>query len=84
MMDPIAKEKLELLDGSRTRAALGKAAVRIEDFAELFALPVELTSARTSEEQPTQIEFNKLVDDVEMLFQRMKALSEALQARLLP
>lgn len=72
-------EALEVLDGSRRKPSIDKAALRIEDLAALYQLPagvgVEAAGA------PTQAEFNKLVADVRALYTRLLAVSAAITLR---
>lgn len=79
----LLREKIEVLDGSR-RGKNQKAAVRIEDLYALLQLSQRLKSAKAAGAAPTKAEFDALVDDVSHIHQRLRALSNALQARILP
>lgn len=84
-MDHLSREKLETLDGSRgTGAGQRKAAVRIEDISALLELPKKLKSAKAAGAAPTKAEYDALVDDVTALFNRLTAVAQALQKRILP
>lgn len=83
-MDAQQKERLEILDGSRSRSAIRKAAVRIEDLTGILELSAKLKSVKAAGAAPTAAEFDALVDDVAMLQLRLLAVAQALQARLLP
>lgn len=83
MIDRHALEKLEVLDGSRNSKARRRAAVRLEDLEGLLALP-PLKATKAAGSTPTQAEFNALVEDVQAIHNRLKALHDALQARILP
>lgn len=83
MMDPRLVEKLETLDGSRRRDAIGKAAVRLEDLQPLLELAPRLQSAKAAGATPTQAEFDALVDDVHALHRRLMAVVDVLQQRVL-
>jgi hypothetical protein len=83
MISDFLKEKIETLDGSRSKQNRRKAAVRLEDLAGLLALPPELKSAHAAGDAPTAAEFDALVDDVHEIQRRLTALRDALQARIL-
>ncbi len=83
-MDERQIEKLEVLDGSRRREAIRKAAVRIEDLQALMDLPANLRSVRASGETVTRKEHDALVADIQSLHRTMMALQEALQGRIIP
>lgn len=76
-------EKVEILDGSRARGNRDQAAVRIADLKGLMTLKTRLKSAKAAGATPTKAEFDALVDDVVELHLRMKAIVEALQARII-
>ncbi|EHK57745.1 hypothetical protein [Allomesorhizobium alhagi] len=84
MIDQLLKEKIETLDGSRNRGAIRRAAVRIDDVSALLELQAKLKSAKAAGAAPTKAEFDALVDDVTAIFNRLTAIADALQARLLP
>ncbi len=75
------QEKVEVLDGSRQSGSIRKAAVRIEDLSGLLDLPPTLKSTKVTA-APTMDEHNALVDDVQSLFNRLRALADALQGKL--
>lgn len=83
-MDPRSREKLETLDGSRGKEAIRRAAVRIENLAGLLELPAKLKSAKAAGAAPTKEEFDALVEDINQVYLRLKAVAEALQRRVLP
>lgn len=73
------KEKIETLDGSR-RGEKSRAAVRIEDLADLMNLPIMKSADVTS--APTASDFNALRQDVRAMNQRIRALAEVLRGRM--
>lgn len=75
-------EKVEVLDGSRSRGAKGRAAVRMDDLAGLQSLQARLQSVKAAGAAPTKAEFDALVDDVTAVFLRLRALADAIEARL--
>lgn len=75
------QEKIEVLDGSRQSTAKRRAAVRIEDLSGLLDLSEKLKSGKVGA-APTMDEHNALVDDVQMVFNRLRAVTDALQARI--
>lgn len=77
----ILKQKIETLDGSRRGGNAGRAAVRIEDLDGLLALPDTLKSAKAAGTAPTATEFDALVDDVQAIHRRLRAVMSALRAR---
>jgi len=83
MNDDRLREKIEILDGSRPRQDPRRAAARIDDLAGILALPAKLKSAKAAGATPTKAEFDALVDDVTMIHNRLTALREALQKRIL-
>jgi hypothetical protein len=82
LIDPKHIETLEVLAGRRGTKSSRQAAVRIADLVALLDVPPTLKSTQVSG-SPTETEHNALQADVTMLFNRLKALHDALQARLL-
>ena len=75
------REKVEVLDGTRTKDIRKKAAVRIEDLSELLRIqPVRATPVSAA---PTAEEYNALLKDIEEVNSRLNVIAQALQARLL-
>lgn len=83
-MDESLREKVELLDGSRRREAIRKAAVRIEDLQPLFDLANRPRSKKAADTVPTRAEHDALVADVHEIHRILRDLQRALQARVLP
>lgn len=83
-MDRIRDERLDVLDGSRGRAALPQAAVRIANLAPLLNIPATLESLPAAGDPPTQAEFDALQRDVVTLHQQLLAISDTLRQRLIP
>jgi hypothetical protein len=77
-----AREKLETLDGSRSKGNKKRAAVRIEDLEDLLLLTPKLHSAAAAGSTPTKEEFDALRGDVMEIFKRLDAISKRLQARV--
>lgn len=73
-------ESLEVLDGSRRKPSVDRAALRIEDLAALYQLPAGV-GVEAAGATPTQAEFNKLVADVRALYTRLLAVSAAITLR---
>jgi hypothetical protein len=78
--DRVLREKVETLDGSRQLGAKGKAAVRLDDFAELMRLPERLQSVAVSG-SVTVAAFNNLVEDVTLLHKSLLAAVDAMRER---
>lgn len=83
MTDLRDRQWLEELYGGRTRseAARGRAAVRLEDLAGLMHLNQKMQATRISAE-PTAVEYNALLADVEDLKHRLSAVIDTLSERL--
>ena len=81
MMNNRDLEKLEVLDGSRNREVRRKAAVRIEDVAEL--LNIAKLKTQTLVADPTMADFNSLLADLREISDRLNAVAGALQQRLI-
>lgn len=77
----VLKERLDQLDGSRRHGNLGRAAVRLDDLNGLLVLPETLQSVKAAGSTPTKAEFDALVDDVQELHRRLKAIVSALRTR---
>ena len=78
--DAAAQERLELLDGTRSQRR-DKAAVRLEDLAQLLHLAGVRTKTLTS--APTMADFNSLLGDIREISNRLNAVATALQKRLI-
>lgn len=80
------REKLEILDGSRgvKTEMRRRQAVRVSDMQGFLDLPAKLKSAKAAGSTPTKAEFDALVDDVTMLFNKLRSVADALQAKILP
>jgi hypothetical protein len=74
-------QELQVLAGYRQSAAIGRAAVRLDDLAGLLSLPDNLKAAKAAGATPTKAEFDALVDDVQTLQLRLRAVIAALRAR---
>jgi hypothetical protein len=74
-------EKLEVLYGSRNREVRRKAAVRIEDVAEL--LNIAKLKTQTLVADPTMADFNSLLADLREISDRLNSVAGALQQRLI-
>jgi len=74
-------EKVEILDGSRSKEAIARAAVRLEDMVSLANAPQRLQSSKAAGAAPTKAEFDALRDDVERLRLVVYGLMEALRDR---
>ncbi|MDQ0135676.1 hypothetical protein J2T08_003597 [Neorhizobium galegae] len=74
-------EKLEVLDGSRNREVRRKAAVRIEDVAEL--LNITKLKTQTLAADPTMADFNSLLADLREISDRLNSVAAAIQQRLI-
>lgn len=72
------REKLEVLDGSRA-SSRDKAAVRIEDLAQLLQLAEIRTATLTA--APTMGDFNSLLGDVREISNKLNAVALAIQTR---
>jgi hypothetical protein len=81
MMNNRDLEKLEVLDGSRNREVRRKAAVRIEDVAEL--LNIAKLKTQTLVADPTMADFNSLLADLREISDRLNSVAGALQQRLI-
>jgi hypothetical protein len=79
-MQPNHIEKLEVLDGSRS-GSRERAAVRLEDLRELL----QLAQVKTKEVSaaPTQDDFNALLKDIKEISNRLNAVAQALQRKLI-
>jgi hypothetical protein len=75
------KEKVEVLDGSRSGERKA-AAVRIGDLQALIDYNPRLKSVKAAGATPTKAEFDALVTDVLALHAALKALAASLQGRL--
>ena len=74
-------QELETLAGIRRMGAnTGQAAVRLDDLNGLLRMPDTLKSVAVSG-TPTDAEFNTLLEDVQMLHTRLKAVVNALRVR---
>lgn len=73
------RQKVEELDGTR-RGNVGRAAVRLDDLNGLLRMPETLKSVAVSG-TPTDAEFNTLLEDVQMLHTRLRAVVQALRVR---
>lgn len=81
--DTLLKEKLEVLDGSRSRDRR-RAAVRVEDIGGLLDLPPTLKSTKAAGSAPTKAEYDALVADVHALHGVLARLSAELQKKVRP
>lgn len=73
MLSPIEKQKLELLDGSRSPGSKQKAAVRRGDMGALLLItPMTATELTAS---PTASDYNKLLADVTALYQALSQIA---------
>ncbi|KQZ96844.1 hypothetical protein ASD74_06200 [Rhizobium sp. Root564] len=79
-MQPNHIEKLEVLDGSRS-GSRERAAVRLEDVRELLQLAQVKTKEVTA--APTPDDFNSLLKDIKEISNRLNAVAQALQGKLL-
>lgn len=79
-MQPNHIEKLEVLDGSRS-GSRERAAVRLEDVRELL----QLAQVKTKEVSaaPTTDDFNSLLRDIKEISNRLNAVAQALQGKLI-
>lgn len=79
-MQPNHIEKLEVLDGSRS-GSRERAAVRLEDVRELL----QLAQVKTKEVSaaPTPDDFNSLLKDIKEISNRLNAVAQALQGKLI-
>lgn len=79
--DAVARQRLELLDGSRLPAVKrGQAAVRLDDLSELLRLPDKLKAAKVTG-APTMADYNNLFEDVSELHTRLLVVVDALRTR---
>lgn len=81
--DPLMREKLEVLDGSRTKDRR-RAAVRVEDMQALLQISSRLKSAKAGGSTPSAAEFDALVEDVHALHARLAEIAAAIQKKVLP
>lgn len=72
---PILKEKLEVLNGDRPRAA-GQAAVRRQQMDSALRELGEPSSAPAAGPSPTTEEYNQLVQDIHAIFSALSALRD--------
>jgi len=79
-MQPNHIEKLEVRDGARS-GSRERAAVRLEDLRELL----QLAQVKTKEVSaaPTQDDFNALLKDIKEISNRLNAVAQALQRKLI-
>ncbi|MPZ36691.1 MAG: hypothetical protein GEU95_01290 [Rhizobiales bacterium] len=80
MMDEVARQKLEELDGSRRLGNRDRAAVRLGDLNGLLALPDAPKSEKVVS-SVTAADFNALVEDVHTIHTRLRAVIVALRGR---
>ncbi|MEH3111505.1 MAG: hypothetical protein PGN22_15540 [Agrobacterium cavarae] len=73
-------EKLEVLDGSRS-GSRERAAVRLEDVRDLL----QLAQVKTKEvaAAPTPDDFNSLLKDIKEISNRLNAVAQALQRKII-
>lgn len=79
----IQRQKLDVLDGTRVRATMPRAAVRIEDLTGLLQMTATLQS-KTVTAAPTQSDYNALQHDVAKMQQMLMVVATALNKRLVP
>lgn len=79
--DERLKEKIEVLDGSRSRDR-AKAAARIQDMVALLQMPSQLAST-DAVGAPTKAEYDRLRADVQMVYKALLGVQAALQKRLI-
>lgn len=77
-MTPQQIEILEELDGSRSRAARKRAAVRIAAFDALLQLPTRIQSSQVTA-APTQAQHNALQGDVAAIHRALRAVADAIR-----
>lgn len=75
-------EALETLNGSRSKAARKKQAVRIDDLLPLLQLD-PIKSLAAASDPPTQAEYDLLRKDVQALNLRLAEIAETLRAKIL-
>ncbi|WP_421849887.1 hypothetical protein [Oricola sp.] len=83
-MNPNDKEKLDVLDGSRSAntEARRRQAVRVADLAPALEFIDRLQSAPAAGATPTKAEFDALQSDIRNLHLRLKQISENLSKKL--
>ncbi|MBO3760349.1 hypothetical protein [Ciceribacter sp. L1K22] len=79
--EPSIIEDVEVLAGKRGKASIRRAAIRIQDLDEL--LRIEPVKAEQVSGTPTAAQYNKLLEDVTELNNRLNAVALALQRRLI-
>lgn len=79
--DNLLREKVEVLNGDRARP---RAAVRLEDLAGLLQVPPKLQAQKAAGAAPTKAEYDKLLEDVHDLHNRLLAVAQALGTRMRP
>lgn len=72
-------EKVAILDGTRNRQSLPRAAVRYEDLRYLNDLPSVPKAKKVPGATVTVEEFNRLVDDVRLLYERLGSIAMILK-----
>lgn len=77
------REKLELLDGTRSRQRR-QAAVRIADLSGLLQIPDRLQVVSAAGATPTKAEFDALASDLEFIRARLFEVVTVLNKRLVP
>lgn len=80
MNDPVLRQKIDTLDGSR-RQNVGRAAVRLDDLNGLLAMPETLKSEKAAGSAPTKAEFDALVGDVHEMHRALVRVVGVLRAR---
>lgn len=75
-------ELLEILDGSRSKVARKRRAIRLEDLAPLLEIPQRLQSVVAAGAAPTKAEYDALRRDLELIRGRLFAVQALLQALL--
>ena len=78
-MTPAEKEKLDILAGTRSKAAADMAAVRRQDIKPVLELPAKLQSAPVSA-APTAADYNALHNDVLALHTALASMSASLRS----
>lgn len=86
-LDRIDHEKLEILDGSRSKKPdiQRRAAARIEDLTGILQMPRDLIQSPKMDEAgpgPTAVTYNQLQQDVILLHRQLMVVADALRKRL--
>lgn len=76
------KEKVEILDGSRSRTVIGKSAVRFEDLRYIDKFPTRPPHYKYLGAAPTAADYNALAADVKKLYEMLGQISMLISSRL--